>query len=60
MPCSEMKDLEAACNSLVERRRVAVAPTPERRKMPTGWLRIRAAYVMRVHRQKCAICRFDS
>ena len=60
MPCTQMKELEAACNSFAERRSCAVVPTSERRKMPAGWVRMRAAFVMQVHRQNCAICRFDS
>jgi hypothetical protein len=60
MPCTEMRELEAAYNSFAERRHVAVKPTSNRRKMPTGWQRTRAAYVMQIHRQTCAICRFDS
>ena len=60
MPCSEMKELEAAYNSFPERRSLAIAPRSERRKMPGGWLRVRAAYVMRVHRPNCAVCRYDT
>jgi hypothetical protein len=48
MPCTEMMQLEAACGRLVERRRERVAPAAERRKMPTGWLQARAAYLMRI------------
>jgi hypothetical protein len=54
-----MKELEAAYNNFPERRSLAIAPRSERRKMPAGWLRMRAAYVMRVHRQNCAVCRYD-
>jgi hypothetical protein len=30
---------------------------PESPMMPTGWLQVRAAYEMRVHRLNCAMCR---
>jgi hypothetical protein len=60
MPCTEMKGLEAEYNSVAERRHVGAPPATDRRKMPTGWQRTRAAYVMQIHRQTCAICRFDS
>jgi hypothetical protein len=60
MPCTEMKELEAACTMFGERRQVALAPTSERRKMSADWLQARAAYVMRSHRRNCPICRFDS
>jgi hypothetical protein len=54
----EMKDLEAIHGRYGERRRTAGAPMFERRKMPTGWLlQARAAYVMRVHRLNCDMCR---
>jgi hypothetical protein len=60
MPCTEMQELEAAYNSFAERRSVAVRPTSDRSKTRTGWARTRAAYVMQIHCQTCAICRFDS
>jgi hypothetical protein len=60
MPCSEMKKLEAAYNSFPDRRSLRIAPESERRKMPAGLLRTRAAYVMQIHRQNCAVCRYDT
>jgi hypothetical protein len=60
MPCTEIKELEAASNRFAERRQVAVAPTSERRKTSPDWLQARAAYVMRSHRRNCPVCRFDS
>jgi len=59
MPCTEMKDLEAIHSRYGERRRTPGAPVSERRRMPTGWLQARAAYVMQVHRLNCAVCRAD-
>jgi len=56
----EMKDLEAIHGRHGERRRTAGASMSERRKMPAGWLQAGAAYVMRVHRLNCAMCRADS
>jgi hypothetical protein len=42
MPCTEMKELEAACTMFGERRHVALPPTSERRKMLADWLQARA------------------
>jgi len=60
MPCVELKELEATCGAYAERRLVAVPPIVERRKMPNGWLRARAAYVIQVHRRNCGVCRIGS
>jgi hypothetical protein len=60
MPRMELKELEATCGAYAERRRVALPLIVERRTMPKGWLRARAAYVMQIHRRSCAVCRIGS
>jgi hypothetical protein len=62
MPCTEMKELEASADRFAERRQVAIAPNPERRKgsdVPHRTEQARIAYLMLVHRRNCALCRSD-
>ena len=41
IPCTEMKELEAACVNYVERRQARAATISERRKMPASWVQAR-------------------
>jgi hypothetical protein len=59
VPCTELNELEASYGALTERRRVAVTPIQDRRKLPKSWFQARAAYIIHLHRRNCVVCRID-
>jgi hypothetical protein len=62
MPCAELKELEASCHRYAECRHRVSQQATERRNQLTDARRVgqfRMAYMIRVHRQNCDVCRCD-